>query len=717
MARWLKWIGIALLALVLLLSAAVATALVLVDTKALRGAIEQRVEAATGRELRIEGALEISVFPWLGFELGRTRLANAAGFGEEPFAALDRAELRVRVLPLLTGEVALDRVVLHGPAIDLQRNAQGRTNWDDLVAAGPTGEDSQPSAGEPSGDSGLPIELSIEGVELRDATLSWRDAGTGQVLRLTDLDLTTGALAPATATPVELGLTLEGKDIPRLIFSATADMRFTLEGPRVELSGLDSDVEAQGEAVPGGEARAGLQGDVALDLGAGTARVDGLVLTALDTLRANGALQISFGESGTGVSGELALEPFDPRALAEAMAIEWPRLADEQAASEASARLEFNGGTSALEIGRLEARLDATRLTGSAELGLGDIPDLRAQLAVDEIDIDRYLPAGSAAAADDEGAGGSAADPVESLPLEALRGVRADIEATIERLGYNGLDMTDVRVEADLEKGVLRLRRAGLATAGGRLGLSGKLDARSDSPAASIATEVSGVAAEPVLEAFAGNAPIVGSLDSSVRLETVGPTLDAWTRALAGRFEAAFADGAIRGINIARSLRRARARLTGGDLDAATAERRTDFSVMRVRGRVEEGVIRSDELDLRSPLLRVSGAGQADIPQQTLDYTARILVTSTLTGQGGAGMRELKGLEIPVRLSGSWLDPGIDLQLGEAFTGRAEQQLEAEKEAKKKELKQKRDEAKEKLERKKKEAGDKLRDQLEGAFD
>ncbi|MEX0606459.1 MAG: AsmA family protein, partial [Halofilum sp. (in: g-proteobacteria)] len=198
-ARWLKRIGLTLVVLVIVVVGALAAALLLVDTEALKSRIEGRVLAETGRELNIEGPLEISVFPWVGFELGPTRLANAPGFGERDFVALNHAELRVRVLPLLQREIVLDTVVLHGARVNAARNAQGRTNWADLlerrVAAGEEEETARPesppaeSPAAPAANEGPALQFRVEGVDLRDARLSWRDAQNNRELVFDDLDL------------------------------------------------------------------------------------------------------------------------------------------------------------------------------------------------------------------------------------------------------------------------------------------------------------------------------------------------------------------------------------------------------------------------------------------------------------------------------------------------------------------------------------------------
>ncbi len=75
--------------------------LLLFDPNDYRDEIAAEVKLATGRELIIEGDVEVSIFPWLAIDIGRTRLGNGAGFGDEPFASFERASLSVRLIPML----------------------------------------------------------------------------------------------------------------------------------------------------------------------------------------------------------------------------------------------------------------------------------------------------------------------------------------------------------------------------------------------------------------------------------------------------------------------------------------------------------------------------------------------------------------------------------------------------------------------------------------
>ena len=82
---------------------------------------------------------------------------------------------------------------------------------------------------------------------------------------------------------------------------------------------------------------------------------------------------------------------------------------------------------------------------------------------------------------------------------------------------------------------------------------------------------------------------------------------------------------------------------------------------MRASARIANGVAQSDDLDVKSPFLRIGGAGRLDIGRGRVDYTARVTVIDSAAGQGGAGLDALRGVTVPVALSGP-LD-AIDWQI------------------------------------------------------
>ena len=138
-------------------------------------------------------------------------------------------------------------------------------------------------------------------------------------------------------------------------------------------------------------------------------------------------------------------------------------------------------------------------------------------------------------------------------------------------------------------------------------------------------------------------------------MESAGRSTNELKSRLQGKAALQLRDGAIKGVNLAKSLRQAKATLGMKQADERQKARqteKTDFSELSASFNIANGVARSNDLDAKSPFFRLGGDGALDIGKGVIDYTARATVTSTTKGQDGAELAALKGLTVPVHLSG-----------------------------------------------------------------
>jgi len=221
MKKTIKIILYTIGALVLLVVAAAVAATVFINPNDYKDDIVKLVHDKTGRELQLKGDIKLSLFPWLGLELGQTRFGNAPGFGAQPMASIESVDVKLRLLPLLRKEVEVDTIVLDGLKLNLQRNKAGVSNWDDLVSAGTAapGKAAKPVAPteKKAPSAAAPIAaLTIGGVDIRRGELLWLDQQNGTSVHVHNLSLQTSKMAIATPMDVKLGFDLEtGKPVIR----------------------------------------------------------------------------------------------------------------------------------------------------------------------------------------------------------------------------------------------------------------------------------------------------------------------------------------------------------------------------------------------------------------------------------------------------------------------------------------------------------------------
>ena len=147
------------------------------------------VKERTGRDLYIDGNVRLRVFPQLHLTVTDVRLANPPGFSSPDFARLPWLAVDLQLLALLAGRVEPRAIVVTGLHLYLERDRQGRGNWEFASIA------RQDSAAKQRTPSSTPLAaLAVGELDVRDATLHWRDHASGETVTLPAINLQTGAL-------------------------------------------------------------------------------------------------------------------------------------------------------------------------------------------------------------------------------------------------------------------------------------------------------------------------------------------------------------------------------------------------------------------------------------------------------------------------------------------------------------------------------------------
>jgi uncharacterized protein involved in outer membrane biogenesis len=218
----LKWIGFALAGLVGLALAGALTLYLLFDPNDYKDFAASWVSERTGRQLEIEGDLELSFFPWLGVTTGRLTLSHAPGIDPESFATVESAAVRVKLMPLLERRFEMDTVELNGLLLNLARDGAGRGNWEDLLGRAEAGAPPGPATPETGRES-----IQIAGLRVDDATIYWREDGDQVRYIAREVALDTGTLQPGRPVDVDLALNLlsvEPQFNVQLKITGTADV-------------------------------------------------------------------------------------------------------------------------------------------------------------------------------------------------------------------------------------------------------------------------------------------------------------------------------------------------------------------------------------------------------------------------------------------------------------------------------------------------------------
>jgi AsmA protein len=205
------------------------------------------------------------------------------------------------------------------------------------------------------------------------------------------------------------------------------------------------------------------------------------------------------------------------------------------------------------------------------------------------------------------------------------------------------------------------------------------IDAAQQVPSFALKNDLSGVNVGPLLQEVAQTDTLEGRASVSVNVTTRGNTVGALKQAVSGSAAVKITDGAIKGIDVAGTIRQGQSMLSslkGEQVRKTDTRQRTDFSELTATFDIRNGVARNEDLSIKSPLLRINGGGTIDIGRDTLDYTVRTSLVATTKGQGGRDAANLRGVTVPVKVSGPFASPSYQLDFGAMVTDTARQKIE-----------------------------------------
>lgn len=684
MLKLIKWLlGLVVTVTVLIVLAAVIVPNV-VDPNDYREEIANLVKDKTGRELNLSGDLEVSVFPWLGVRTQGLTLSQPDGIGGH-MIAVDTAQLRVKLLPLLSKNVVVDTVVLESPMIKLVTLANGTDSF-----AGLSNDSADEDVQEDSASAA--VALAIQGVELSNGTLIIDDRQAGSLMELRNLNLETGnligdALADITASG-EL-VDSASPDITQFDLKAKANINTdSLEVMVADLVGKvkqgEFDIDLSLESVSFKDLAKVVISNIELNVsGAENAKANiPKLLANLDTQTASIAslsaeyqsikaqiLDLSVIQfiDQPSATGRINVPKFDARGLVKDLELDF-QPSDSQALSSFGLSAAFTASLEKASIKDLVVDLDQTNLTGSASVENFEQPRLSFDLSLTDLDLDSYLP--ESTEEEDEVSGGEAL----AVPMAAFKDVYANGTFKASKLVSGGVALTDIDVVVKSTPGNVSITpRANL--------YDGKLDGAivfnesSGKSSLAVKNSIDLVQLSPLLSDAIDSDMLRGI--GTLGIDLVVTEVDG-KQSNRGTIELRAKDGALSGFdvnNIVGKLNSAADLYSSfkGDQqpvvdDSEVQGQRSDnteFSELLGTFYLKDFLMTNDDLKFKGPGFEITGAGQFDLDKENMDYRVNLVIAESINGENNVGVQKilgsklkwLAGKQIPIRCTGSFDGP------------------------------------------------------------
>ncbi len=621
----LKKVLIGLAGVLTLAVVAIVVVLATLDFNQYKGVIAEQAKAATGRDLRIDGDIEVGISFVPSLMVDGVSLSNADWGSRPQMLTLERVEAKVGLIPLLFGTVDVRRFILEGVDLLLETDADGRANW--TMAPSGTAAEAAPAPADGEGGMGaLPV---IREVVLKDVKLTYVDGVAGETQTIAIERLMAGADSADSPLSFELAVAYNGAPIEvggtvgALAAAMAGDVPFPVE---IEASAFDATATVNGSIARLHEAKG-----IDLTLGARVADL-----------------------AETFAAAQAALPQLKGAAPPPSTSIDLSARVRDTAGGYAVEDLMFKAGSSDL-AGSISAALDGPR------------PAVVARLASTLIDTNDFVGAGGggdAATPSDDGAEGKktklfSSDP---LPLDGLRAVDADLTYQGRKVVAGNLVVENVDLAVLLRNGRLSVTPKNADLAQGKVSGAVILDASAgDAVALDVDLKVAKLLAGTLAEDLTGKPVLEGGMtDVDVTLKGRGGSVAALMGGLNGNLL----------VNVGKgTIDNAYVDLAGGNLlsnlvPTLTGEKKTsELSCAVLNVNITDGLARIDK-GLAVETSEQLAQGDGEINLKTEDLTLRVHPRMTDSVGASAG-----GIAKLVKVSGTLAEPSIGLdELGIAKT-------------------------------------------------
>ncbi len=665
MGRFIKVFGIALGAFVAVFLLAAVLLYLFFDPNDFREEIANKVYEQTGRELTIEGDISLEVFPWLAVQVGKSTLGNAKGFGDEPMASFDSASFSVRLLPaILRQEVVVGAVDIVALRLNLEIDKNGNDNWSDLFPED-SGDDSA-GAGAASGG------LDINSVQIIDAMISYRDQGSGDLIVVDRANLNLGRLKDdGSAVPVDatLNFTMQPAGISGAM-SISTSLAFNSDSGEVLLNAFLLDGSLDGVASIPTSLRASSDG-VTVSTRESTVAMETLDLKVIDMHVVADVQAFSYAND-LAIKADVAIEAFSPRSVMHLFDVEAPATADPAALSSLTMNAAAELTSTAIELKGLTVKLDDTSFTGSLSIPRTDAGFYQLELSGDSIDLTRYMEPPV------EGGGSSPESAPVEIPTDLIaplkaRGTFKLAEATLGNIVFENLELG-----VNTSGGKMRIFPVSSDLFGGAYQGDVRIDVSGNVPSLSMNEKIEGVDLASLAKAMYDQDNVTGTVGGSFVLAGSGRDMMAIQRDLSGNIALELKDGSYEGTDLWYELRRARALLKQEEPPKPVLPAKTAFSTATVSGVVNKGVMKSDDLYAELPFMQLTGGGQIDLAEGTINYnmSARVLERPEfLKGATPEELDEFTEAVIPLKITGPLDAPKVAPDLEQILKKKVEDEI------------------------------------------
>jgi len=597
--RALKILGVIVVVLVVLVGGALAF-IQTQDFSKYQGVLRDEVKKVTGRDLVIKGPLDVSIGLSPTVKVSDVTFQNAAWGSRPELAKVKELDVQLQLIPLIMGDIAVNRIVLKGADILIETNRQGQNNYDFGSTGAAASDKKPPATPNPANDnkpvaSAAPAKLpTIDKLSITDSVVTIRNAQSGQnqSLKIAKLDAT--GIGSSGVTKLDLDGALNGSPLT---------------------------IKASVESLPSFLASGNATIDVAVKAGGSSATLAG-------SMKNGTPAGIRISAQGDNLANlkpliGAALPPLGPYSL--------------QGIATGTAKDAYKLDIQNLKVGSTEIKGDIAVATE------GGKPKLVANLSSPRINAkDFHKDSGAAKAGGDGGKGDGKVFPADPFPVDDLRLANATVNLRAGEIVNDEVRMQNLVLALTLVNGRLNVK-PNATVSGGSVAIDLTLDASGATPNLAFALKGQKVSIGDLMKMLQNSDAISGGpADVDISVRGAGNSVRAIMASLNGATSVSVVGGKLNNKNLA-FVNADVMKLLGGSGNS------TDIRCIVSRFNIVNGVATSQALQF--DLTNIYGSGKGTINLGTEGLNMEI---DPQTRQSA-----IASLAVPIDVKGTLANPSV----------------------------------------------------------
>jgi AsmA protein len=742
---WIKRLSLLVAGLLAIIALLLAYVMLFVNPNDFKDELKSVALEKANVNLRLDGDISWSFFPWLG--LGLEDIGVAIGSDPE-ILQFDRAEFGLAILPLLERKIQVNKVNLVNLKASLNKNAQGQGNWQlDLPDNTPAANSANTPKASGAADTAnvtantapnntdekikLP-DIQLDELRIENAQVQYRDEQAKQLINATlNVQLNDVQWDKAWPMVMDIAVTqsdLEGKSPVKAKATLNANLAVFPERESLSLDSLVLSGEVESDLLPASPISAKLSAtNVDLDLPQENVLVEGLALSVLG-VNVDAKIQAYQVLSEPQFSAVLSVGEFNPRYLMTRLNLPLPDMSDDTALTKARANITLEGNLDSITAQPISIAMDDTNIEANAVV---DLSPLRWDVSVagKNLNLDRYLPTpvekseeNTAEVPPVTADTATTAASEDLIPVELIRTLNGHVGVVFENLIVKKLKIDKIELDSTQSHGLVKVSPLRASLYKGSVSSKVNLDVRGKTPVLDVIPAIDGVQIQPLLVDFMDMNKIAGATYLNGELSAKGNTVDALMSSLQGDLLIDIKNGALVGTNLTKTVCEGIAAIRKDKIDDQQFGPDTPFETMRFPAHIVNGRVSTPGLKISSAGIQVTGDGVVSLPNSSLDYQANVGIAGSELDKACHVNEKVTKLAFPIVCKGQFSDDPAGLcrpdikGFGNLFADLAKDELKLKADAEKARLKEKAEaekaRVKTKLEEKRKAEEERLKDKL-----